>query len=106
MQARAAPTSRASLVLTANQDLLDRDAVGARWGRGATISVVAYNKDQWTASFEGQLSILRPHLSERVLSTMSLSAWQQYGRKDRDPIEAARDWSKGLDAQKSPEAKR
>jgi hypothetical protein len=58
---------------------------------------MAYNKDQWSASFEGQLSILRPHLSERVLTTMSLSAWQQYGRKDMDPIAAAKEWSKTLD---------
>lgn len=58
---------------------------------------MAYRKDQWTASFEGQLSILRPHLTPRVLTTMSLAAWQQFGTKDADPIQAARDWSKSLD---------
>jgi hypothetical protein len=51
---------------------------------------VAYNKDQWISSFEDQLSILRPHLTPRVLDTMSLAAWHAHGRKDEDPIEAAR----------------
>jgi hypothetical protein len=58
---------------------------------------VAYNKDQWISSFEDQLSILRPHLTPRVLDTMSLAAWHAHGRKDEDPIEAARQWSKSLD---------
>jgi hypothetical protein len=58
---------------------------------------MAYRKDQWTSSFEDQLSILRPHLTARVLTTMGLSAWQQFGTKDVDPIKAARDWSKSLD---------
>ena len=58
---------------------------------------MAYNKDQWIESFEGQLSILRPHLTQRMLTTMSLAAWQQFGRKDADPIGAAREWSKSLD---------
>lgn len=61
---------------------------------------MAYRKDQWTASFEGQLSILRPHLTPRVLTTMSLAAWQQFGTRDADPIQAARDWSKSLDRPK------
>ena len=63
---------------------------------------MAYRKDQWTASFEGQLSILRPHLTPRLLTTMSLAAWQQFGIKDMDPIEAAREWSKSLDKPASP----
>ena len=54
---------------------------------------MAYNKDQWTSSFEGQLAILRPHLTERILATMSLAAWHKHGRNDEDPIEAARAWS-------------
>jgi hypothetical protein len=58
---------------------------------------VAYNKDQWIASFEGQLVILRPHLTGRILASMSVAAWHQHGRKDEDPIKAARDWSKSLD---------
>lgn len=58
---------------------------------------VAYNKDQWISSFEDQLSILRPHLTPRVLTTMSLAAWHEFGRKDAEPIKAARDWSKSLD---------
>ena len=62
---------------------------------------MAYNKDQWVSSFEDQLTILRPHLTARVLATMSLAAWHQHGRKDEDPIKAAREWSKSLDAQGS-----
>jgi hypothetical protein len=60
---------------------------------------MAYNKDQWISSFEDQLTILRPHLSQRILTTMGLSAWHAHGRKDEDPIEAARQWSKSLDKQ-------
>jgi hypothetical protein len=60
---------------------------------------VAYNKDQWISSFEDQLSILRPHLTSRVLASMSLGAWHQFGRKDDDPIKAAKAWSKSLDKQ-------
>ena len=68
------------------------------------ILAMAYNRGQWIESFEGQLSILRPHLSERVLASMSVMAWNQYGTKDVDPIQAARDWSKSLDkpATKAP----
>jgi hypothetical protein len=58
---------------------------------------VAYNKDQWTSSFEDQMNILRPHLTVRILATMSLAAWHRHGRNDEDPIEAAREWSKSLD---------
>lgn len=57
---------------------------------------MAYNKDQWIASFEGQLSLLRPHLSARVLATASLAAWHRHGRRDEDPVRAARDWSDAL----------
>jgi len=60
---------------------------------------MAFNKDQWIDSFQSQLAILRPHLSERVLASMSLSAWHGRGRKDEDPIEAARQESKALDLQ-------
>jgi hypothetical protein len=60
---------------------------------------VAYSKHQWAASFEDQLSILRPHLTPRVLATMSLSAWHQHGRNNEDPIKAAQAWSKSLDQQ-------
>ena len=60
---------------------------------------MAYNKDQWIESFEGQLSILRLHLTARVLSTMSLSAWHEFGRNDQDPITVARELSKLLDKQ-------
>ena len=53
---------------------------------------MAYNKAQWMESFEGQLSILRSHLTPRLLATMSLTAWHQHGRRDEDPIKAARAW--------------
>jgi hypothetical protein len=45
----------------------------------------AYNRDQWIESFEGQLAILRPHLTQRVLSTLSLAAWHAHGTNDLDP---------------------
>lgn len=56
-----------------------------------------YNRQQWMDSFEGQLSLLRPHLSTRVLGSMSLSAWHQHGVKGEDPIKAAKAWSASLD---------
>lgn len=59
---------------------------------------MAYNKDQWISSFEDQLAILRPHLTLRVLNTMSLSAWHSRGRKNEDPIDAAKAESTALDA--------
>jgi hypothetical protein len=55
-----------------------------------------YNRDQWIESFEGQLSILRPHLTPRVLATMSLAAWAKHGRRDEDPIAAAKAWSEAM----------
>lgn len=60
---------------------------------------MAYNKDQWIASFEGQLSIMRPHLSGRVLASMSLQAWHRFGRSDEEPVRVARELSKLLDSQ-------
>lgn len=62
-----------------------------------TTAAMAFNKDQWIASFEGQLSILRPHLSERLLTTISLGAWHSRGAKGEDPIEAARAESARMD---------
>lgn len=62
---------------------------------------MAYNKEQWVSSFEDQMTILRRHLTARVLATMSLAAWHQHGRKDEDPIKTAREWSRSLDAQGS-----
>jgi hypothetical protein len=56
-----------------------------------------YNRQQWIDSFTGQLSILRPQLSLRLLNTMSLSAWHKHGTKDEEPIEAAKAWSAALD---------
>ena len=60
-----------------------------------------FNRDQWIESFEGQLSILRPHLTPRVLDTMSLAAWHEFGRAEVDPINAAKELSKLLDKRKS-----
>ena len=60
---------------------------------------MAYNKDQWIESFEGQLALRRPHLTQRVLSTMSLSAWNEFGVADHDPIKVAQELSKLLDQQ-------
>lgn len=60
---------------------------------------MAYNKEQWRGSFEGQLALLRPHLSERLLASFSLSAWHRRGRKDEDPVLAAKAVSKELDLQ-------
>ena len=62
---------------------------------------MAYNKDQWVSSFEDQMMILRPHLTARVLATMSLAAWNSRGRKEEDPIQSAREWSKSIDGQGS-----
>jgi hypothetical protein len=59
---------------------------------------MAYNKDQWSESFEGQLAILRPHLTPRILATMSLAAWHKYGRNDEDPVKTAKEWSASLGA--------
>lgn len=62
---------------------------------------MAYNKDQWVESFEGRMSILRPHLSPRLLGTMSLSAWHRHGTKGEDPIKAADAESKAMEERKS-----
>jgi hypothetical protein len=73
-------------------------AAPARYDRNA----VKYTKDQWSESFEGQLSILRPHLTPRVLTTMCLAAWQQFGKKDIDPINAAREWAASMSTKAPP----
>jgi hypothetical protein len=56
-----------------------------------------YNKDQWISSFEDAMVKLRPHTSMRVLTTISLMAWNQMGTKDVAPDVAAAEWSKSLD---------
>lgn len=58
---------------------------------------MTYNKNQWIESFEGQLSILRPHLTVRMLSMISLAAWHRHGVKDFDPIKAAKGESALMD---------
>ena len=60
---------------------------------------MAYNKQQWMTSFEAQMSILRPHLTGRVLETLSLGAWHKHGTKNIDPINAAKEESALLDQQ-------
>jgi hypothetical protein len=66
--------------------------------------MATYNRQQWIDSFEGQLLILRPHLGAKVLDTMSLAAWSRLGAKGHDPIKAAKEWSKALDAANSSPA--
>jgi hypothetical protein len=61
------------------------------------LGVGAYNRSQWIESFEGQLAILRPHLTQRVLSTLSLAAWHAHGANDLDPIQVARALSAEMD---------
>ena len=56
-----------------------------------------FNKDQWISSFEDAMVRLRPHTSMRVLTTISLMAWNQRGTKDVDPAVAAAEWSKSMD---------
>lgn len=51
------------------------------------------------SSFESQLVILRPRLTDRVLAAMGLAAWHSRGRKDEDPVKAAKEESKALDLQ-------
>jgi hypothetical protein len=58
---------------------------------------VAYKKEQWIESFEGKLSFLRPHLTARILETMSLQAWHQFCGNSVDPVDVARELSKLLD---------
>jgi hypothetical protein len=63
-----------------------------------------YKREQWIESFEGQLAILRPHLTPRVLAAMSLSAWHKHGRKNEEPIAAAKAWSAALNGAPVPPA--
>lgn len=65
------------------------------------MSAPAYNKDQWIESFEGQLGILRPHLTGRPLSTLSMAAWRSVGVNGVEPITAARQLSALLDQQQA-----
>jgi hypothetical protein len=60
-----------------------------------------YNRQQWIESFEGQHAILRPHLTQRLLSTMSNQAWHKHGTADEDPIKSAKAWSATLDQKKA-----
>ena len=57
---------------------------------------MAYNKDQWISSFEDVMVGLRPHMPARVLTSIALMAWNQFGKKDVDPKQAADEWSKSM----------
>ena len=57
-----------------------------------------YNKDQWISSFEDVILRLRPHLTPRILQTITVMAWQRYGAKGQDPKSAAQEWSTSMDA--------
>ena len=59
--------------------------------------MATYNREQWVESFEGQLSILRPHLTQRVLTAHSNTAWHKHGAVGDDPVNAAKAWSASLD---------
>ena len=59
---------------------------------------VTYNKDQWIESFEGRLQLLRPHLTGRVLASISNTTWHSRGTQGEDPIKTANAVSKELDA--------
>ena len=59
---------------------------------------MTYNKDQWIESFEGRLQILRPHLTGRILGSISNTAWHSRGTQGEDPIKAANAASAELDA--------
>jgi hypothetical protein len=59
-----------------------------------------YNKDQWISSFEDAMVKLRPHMGLRVLTTISLMAWNTKGTKDVDPQLASLEWSKSMDKAK------
>ena len=56
-----------------------------------------YNKDQWISSFEDRVLLLRPHLTARLLQTITVMAWQRYGAKGQDPHSAAEEWSTSMD---------
>ena len=55
-----------------------------------------YNKDQWISSFEDAILQLRPHLTARILNTITGMAWQRYGSKGHDPKAAAETWSASM----------
>jgi hypothetical protein len=59
--------------------------------------MATFNRQQWIDTFQGQLAILRRHLTPRLLDIMSLSAWYRYGLNGEDPIQAAKAWSANLD---------
>ena len=64
---------------------------GAGKGYGLSPGMI-YNKEQWVSSFEDAILRLRPHLTTRVLATITAMAWPRYGVKGQDPKSAVDDW--------------
>jgi hypothetical protein len=62
-----------------------------------SVAPAKYNKDQWISSFEDEILRLRPHMSSRVMASITTMAWHQHGSKGKEPYEAAREWSSSLD---------
>jgi hypothetical protein len=67
---------------------------------------MTYYKDQWIESFEGRLQILRPHLTGRVLDTISNAAWHSRVARGEDPTKAANAASADLDERAKKEQDR
>jgi len=51
-----------------------------------------------TRAISARLQILRPHLTGRVLASISNTAWHNRGTQGEDPIKTANAVSKELDA--------
>jgi hypothetical protein len=64
--------------------------------------MVAFNREQWVESCEGQLSLLRPRLSQRLRTTHSNQAWHKHGAAGDDPIKAAKELSAAMDRKPTP----
>lgn len=94
-----AHAARATLAVPTGSLVGDLRAAAASRSPGAFLvsTMTTYRRDQWVSSFEGQMSILRPHLTGRMLGTISASAWQRHGTKGVDPIEAAKVESAAID---------
>jgi hypothetical protein len=60
--------------------------------------MATFDRAQCQDSFESQLSLLRPHLTRKLLEAGSLSAWHAHGAKGEDPVKAAKSHSASMDA--------
>lgn len=67
---------------------------------------MTYNRDQWVESFEGQLQLLRPHMTRRVITSISNMTWYRRGAKGEDPIKAAKAESADMDVRAKKESGR